>query len=253
MRKRLFTAGSVMCAIALGLAFLSAPAAAQDQGYYTYVSLWGVPRSQWAAFDKQEEATAATMQRLVADGTVVAWSNQAARVHQEDGYTHSDAFIASSRAGLMKALETLYATAANPAFAAVTKHHDLLLHTFAHGGKTSSGATGYLRVTLWQAKAGQEDALEAHLLKYIKPRLDDDVENGMILMYNLDKEDVHTVQPGAYDLAIIFPNGEAIDKFFAELAAAQKENPTVAQVLNSLTVGEAHRDTFWRVTAYQHK
>jgi hypothetical protein len=253
MWKSFFATASFVWAIVVGLVFLSPPAAAQDQGYYTYVSIWGVPRSQWAAFEKQEDATASTMQKLVADGTIVAWSDEAARVHQEDGYTHADAFVATSRAGLLKALETLFATAANPAFAAATKHHDLLLHTLAHGGTTSSGTSGYLRVTLWQAKAGQEDALEAHLLKYIKPRLDANIENGTILMYNLDKEEVHTVQPGAYDLAIIFPNGEAIDKFFAELAAAQKENPTVAQVLNSLTVGEAHRDTFWKVTAYQHK
>ncbi|HJY82317.1 MAG TPA: hypothetical protein VKK81_14700, partial [Candidatus Binatia bacterium] len=138
-------------------------------------------------------------------------------------------------------------------FTAVTKHHDLLLHTLAHGGKTSSGATGYLRVAIWQAKAGEADALEAHVLKYIKPVLDADVANGTILMYNFDKEDVHTGEPGAYDLAIIYPNGGAIDRFFADLAAAQKENPSVGQVLNSLTVGEAHRDIFSRVTTYQHK
>lgn len=253
MRKRFFTAGSCIGAIVLGLALLSSPAAAQDQGYYTYVSYWAVPRNQWAAFEKQEDSLTPTMQKLIADGTLVAWGNNAVRVHQEDGYTHADWFEASSRAALLKALETLFATATNPSFSATTKHHDVLLHTLAHGGKTSSTTTGYVRVTYWKAKAGQEDALEAHVLKYLKPVLDADVENGTILMYNFHKEDVHTVEPGEYLLAITFPSGEAIDKFFADLAAAQKQNPTVAQVLNSLTVDEAHRDAFGKVMAFQHK
>lgn len=60
-------------AIALGVA---TPAAAQDQGYYTYVSFWAVPRSDWAPFEKQEEASSSTMQKLVADGTIVAWGDR---------------------------------------------------------------------------------------------------------------------------------------------------------------------------------
>lgn len=72
-------------------------------------------------------------------------------------------------------------------------------------------------------------------------------------MYNFDKEDIHTDAPSGYDRAIVFPNGEAMDKFFAELAAAQKENPTVEQVLESLTVATAHRDSLGRVMAYEHK
>ena len=254
MRKSLWkcalAAGVFIWAIALGLA---TPAAAQDQGYYTYVSLWAVPRSQWAAFEKQDQASNSTLQNLVADGTIVDWGSEAARVHQEDGYTHAEWFTATSRAALLKALEVQFTGAVNPAYEAATKHHDLFLHTLAHGGKTSSGATGYIRVTFWQAKPGAEDALEAHVMKYIKPMLDADVENGTVLMYNFDKEDLHTAQQGGYNLAIVFPNGEGIDKFFANLEAAEKENPAIGQVVDNLTVAEAHRDSFGRVTAYQHK
>lgn len=236
--------------IALGLA---TPAVAQDQGYYTYVSFWAVPRSQWATFEKQEQATEGTLQKLVADGTLVAWGAEAARVHTEEGYTHADWETAPSRAALLKALEALYSTAANPAFESATKHHDEFLHTLAHGGKTASGATGYIRVAFWKAKPGADEALEAHVMKYIKPVLDADVENGTLLMYNFDKEDIHTSEPGAYNLAMAFPNGESMDKFFTELAAHQKDNPVVGQVLESLTVAKAHRDGLGRVTAYQHK
>ncbi|SRR6266567_3717856 len=253
MLKRFFTIASLASTVMLGLASLPAPAAAQDQSYYTYVSFWAVPRSEWAAFEKQEEASNSTLQKLVADGTIVAWGDEAARVHEEDGYTHADWFTATSRANLLKALEVQWAGATNAAFVATTKHRDVFLQTLAHGGKTASGATGYIRVTDWKAKPGAESALEGYVMKTVKPRLDAAVANGTILMYNFDKEDIHSDAPGGYNLAIVFPNGEAIDKFFADLMAAGKEDPTVGQVLDGLTVAKEHRDGLGRVTAYQHK
>lgn len=251
MFKRLLTGTLLLCAF--GLALVVRPAAAQDQSYYTYVSFWAVPRADWAAFEKQEQASSSTLAKLVADGTIVDFGTDAIRVHEEDGYTHADWFTATSRAALLKALETQWASATNAAFVATTKHHDLLLHTLAHGGKTASGATGYIRVTFWKAKPGDEEALETHVLRGIKPTLDAAVADGTLLMYNFDKEDIHTAEPGGYNLAMVFPNGESIDKFFADLAAAGKQNPAIGQVLESLTVPEAHRDSFGRVVAYQHK
>jgi len=253
MFKRLLTLVSLAGTGILSLAFLPGPAAAQDQGYFTYVSRWAVPRGDWAAFEKEEKSSDATMQKLVADGTIIAWGDEAIRVHQEDGYTHAEWFTATSRANVLKALEVEMASATNAAFVATTKHMDLLLNTLAHGGKTASGATGYMTVTFWQAKPGAESALEGYVAKSVKPVLDDAVANGTILMYNFDKQDFHTQPPGGYNLAILFPDAEAMDKFFAGLAAAGKQDPTVSEVLDSLTVAKAHRDNLGRVTAYEHK
>ncbi|HEV2388368.1 MAG TPA: hypothetical protein VGS20_14070 [Candidatus Acidoferrales bacterium] len=52
---------------------------------------------------------------------------------------------------------------------------------------------------------------------------------------------------------IVFPNGDVIDKFDADIAAAQKANPAGWQLLDSLTISEASRESFVRFTAYQHK
>jgi hypothetical protein len=254
MNLRLISIASLGCAIALSPIWAAAQANNQEQSYYTYVSQWQVPRADWAAFEKQEKADDALMQKLVSDGTIIDWADENARVHTPDGFTHSDWFTATSRANLLKALEQLMGGATNPAFTSVTKHADLFLHTIAHGGKTAAdGTTGYLRVTFWQAKPGEGDALEHYVLSALKPMLDQDIENGSLLMYNFDEEDVHASQPGGYDLAMVFRDGAAFDKFFDELAASGKQNPGVEQVLDSLTVAKEHRDEFGRVTAYQHK
>jgi hypothetical protein len=254
MLKRFLTIASLACAVMLSLAFVPAPAAAQDQGYYTYVSQWAVPRAQWEAFEKQEHESDATMQKLVADGTIVDWGSLATRVHTEDGYTHADFFTATSRANLLKALEVEWQGATNAAFVSTTKHFDMFLHTLAHGGKAApAGSTGYLRVTFWHAKPGAADALQGYVMKTVKPVLDAAVENGTILMYNFDEQDVHTDAPGAYNLAIAFPSGEAMDKFFNDLAAAGKQDPTVGDVIESLTIAKDHRDSLGRITAYEHK
>jgi hypothetical protein len=253
--KRMITVLGVLFALTLGAMVAPKEAAAQDQNasYYTYVSEWAVPRDQWAAFDKQEASSTSGLQKLVADGTLVDWGNVTTRVHSEDGYTHAEWFTASSRAALLKALETQWTSATNSAFVSATKHYDLFLHTLAHGGNTSSGATGYIRVASWQVKPGQDAAFEGFFMKSLKPSLDADIANGTLLMYNFDTEDIHTHPPGAYNLAMFFPNGEALDKFFADLTASEKENPSIGELLESFTVAKDHRDAFGRVTAYQHK
>jgi hypothetical protein len=253
MFKRTCIVLSFVCALALGIALQATPAWAQDQTYYTYVSEWNVPRGQWAAFEKERDQTNATLQRLVADGTIIAWGNDAAYVHTEDGYTHEDFFTSTSRAGILKALESLRPGATGGAYAAVTKHKDIFLHTLVHGGKTSTGATGYLRVAMYQAKPGEGDAFADHMKKYILPMVDAGVADGSILMYNFDTEDIHSDAPGAYFLAILYSSGDAMDKFFTRLAANGKDNPAAGEVISNLTVGEAHRDTLAKVTAYQHK
>lgn len=236
------------------IALTPKPAAAQmTQDYYTYVSQWAVPRAQWDAFAKQQESDIPRMKQLLADGTIIAWGNDEVRVHQEDGYTHAEWFTATSRANLLKALEEQWTTATNASYVSSTKHSDLFLHTIAHGGNAVSNGTGYLRVAFYQAKPGEAEALQSLLMKNVKPFLDSAVANGTLTMYNIDQEDIHTSAPGAYNLAMLFRDGAAMDKFFADLMASGKTDPTTGQVLESLTVAKEHRDSFGRVTAYQHK
>jgi hypothetical protein len=244
-----------LAALFFGVVLMASPALAQQetQPYYTYVSQWAVPRDQWNAFDKQEASDIPRMQKLVSDGTLVDWGNLSTRVHSPDGYTNSEFFTATSVANLLKALEQAWTTATNASFVAATKHQDLFLRTFAHGGKTVSNATGYLLVGFYQAKPGDGQAFESLLQKDVKPFLDSHIANGTLLAYNIDTLDIHTSAPGGYNIALLFPDGATIDKFYEELSAAQKQDPSVGRMFDALTIGEDHRDSLNRVTAFQHK
>ncbi len=252
MKRRIVGILGMAAALIAGILFAPKPAAAQ-QDYYTYVSYWAVPRAQWAAFEQQLASGDAMQQKLVADGTLVAWGSDEIRVHQEDGWTHETWMMANSRANLLKALETEWSTATNANYVSATKHVDYFLYTLAHGGKTSSGASGYMRVAIYQAKPGSDEALSNLLLKQIKPFLDDAIAKGTLLMYNIDTEEIHTDPMGAYDLAMLFPDGAAMDRFYAEYAAYGKAHPEIEQTTISATVLEAHRDSLSRVVEYQHQ
>ena len=254
MQQSRFTILGITAVLLAGIAFTPAPAVAQQaQDYYTYVSVWAVPRAQWAAFNTQQDADIPRLKKLVADGTLVSWGNEEVRVHQEDGYTHADWMTATSRANLMKALEDAWTTATKPSFVAATKHYDLFLHTFAHGGKTTSSGTGYLRVAFYRAKDGQSDAVQALMLKDLKPFLDSEISSGNLSVYNLDVEEVHTSAPGQFNVAVIFPDGAAMDKFFSDLTAREKSDPAFFKAMTGLTESKDHRDAFGRVTSYQHQ
>ncbi len=61
-----------VCALALASFMVASPAQAQEQTHYTFVSWWAVPRAQWADFEKSQDQTNSLLERLVADGTLVA-------------------------------------------------------------------------------------------------------------------------------------------------------------------------------------
>jgi hypothetical protein len=253
MLKRDFIYLVVVCALTLVSLMVAASAPAQEQTHYTFVSDWAVPRAQWADFEKSQEQTTSVLERLVADGTLVAWGSSAALVHTEDGYTHTTWFVSTTQSGIIKTLEALRAASRSQALASTTKHMDLMLHSIAHGGKTGRATSGVIRVAMWRAKPGRGEDVEQFFKKYIQPDLDAGVADGSILMYNFDSQAIHTEAPGAYNLAIVYANGDGLDKATASLAAHAKENPAAGEGFGAMLENNAHRDSLGRVLAYQHK
>lgn len=252
MIKRSFTILGVVCALAISALVAAAPAA-QEQTHYTFVSFWAVPRAQWTDFEKAQEQTYSVLERLVGDGTLVAWGSDATLVHTEGGYTHGNWFVSNTQAGITKTLESLRSQSRTQALANTTKHMDLMLHTIAHGGKTARATSGYLRVAFWHAKPGRGDDVEQFFKKYIQPDLDAGVADGSVLMYNFDSQQIHTDAPGGYNLAVVYANGDGLDKSAASLAARAKENPAAGEGFGAMLETQAHRDDLSRILAFQHK
>lgn len=252
MRNRGLTILAAVCTLALAALVAAAPAA-QEQTHYTFVSFWAVPRAQWTDFEKAGEQTNSVLERLVADGTLVAWGSAATLVHTEDGYTHSNWFVSTSQAGITKTLEALRSASRMQALASATKHMDFMLHSIAHGGKTARTTSGIIRVAFWHAKPGRGDDVEEFFKKYLQPDLDAGVADGSVLMYNFDSQQIHTDAPGAYNLAVVYASGEGLDKSAAMLAAHAKENPAAGEGFGAMLENQAHRDMLARVLAYQHK
>ncbi len=252
MIKRSITILGVVCALAVSALVAAAPAA-QEQTHYTYVSLWAVPRAQWNDFEKDRQQTYPVLERLVGDGTLVAWGSDAEEVHTESGYTHATWFVSNTQAGITKTLESLRNSSRTPALANTTKHSDVMLHSIAHGGKTARTTSGYIRVAFWQAKPGRGDDVEQFFKKYIQPDLDAGVADGSVLMYNFDSEQIHTDAPGGYDIAVVYANGDGLDMAAATLAAHAKENPAAGAGFGAMLETQAHRDSLARILAFQHK
>jgi hypothetical protein len=253
MLKRGFICLAIVSGLALASFMVAAPVQSQEQTHYTFVSYWAVPRAQWTDFEKAEDQTTPLLERLVADGTLVAWGSGAALVHTEDGYTHFSWFVSTTQSGITKTLDTLRTASRAQALASTTKHMDLMLHSIAHGGKTGRATSGIIRVALWRAKPGRGDDVEQFFKKYLQPDLDAGVADGSILMYNFDSQAIHTEAPGAYNLAVVYANGDGLDKSTAMLAAHAKENPAAAEGFGAMLENNAHRDNLGRVLAYQHK
>jgi hypothetical protein len=242
-----------VCALAVASFVVASPTQAQEQTHYTFVSYWAVPRAQWADFEKSQDQTNSVLERLVGDGTLVAWGSSASLVHAEDGFTHADWFVSTTQAGITKTLEALRTASRAQALANTTKHVDFMLHSIAHGGKTARATSGIIRVAMWRAKPGRGDDVEQFFKKYLQPDLDAGVADGSILMYNFDSQAIHTDAPGAYNLAVVYANGDGLDKSTAKLAAHAKEDPAAGEGFGAMLENSAHRDSLGRVLAYQHK
>jgi|SRR5271155_2419873 len=253
MSKRILMIAGVVCALALSWLAAPTPALAQDATHYTFVSFWAVPRAQWNDFEKAGADTAAILEKMVADGTVVSWGMGSSLVHTEDGYTHSTWFTSDTQAGILKTLDALQNASRTPQLAAATKHRDYFQHTLAHGGKTARANSGYVRVAAWQAKPGRGEDVEAFFKKYIQPDLDAAVADGSVLMYNFDTETIHTDAPGGYVLAVAYANGDGLDKAAAALARHAKEDPAAGEGFGAMLENKEHRDELFRLTGFQHK
>jgi hypothetical protein len=251
--KMLFVVG-----VAAMAALSASPALAQMSGdkekpvVYTYVSQWAVGRGDWPPYEKTSAADKQLFDKLIADGTIVGYGTFKNLVHQEGTPTHGDWWSATSLANLMRALSALMTQAASSDQSKVlagAKHWDYIISSRTYGYHPGTYENTYLRVGTYRAKAGEGEALDKVIKAYIAPTLERMLADGAIHFYSIDREAIHTGDPGEVDIVVITNGADGLDKFYAALESAGKASPTGPAAFGSVTDGSAHRDMLALTTA----
>ena len=260
MTRRISPLVAAACAAALILAAAFArPARAQaqssaaDQAVYTYVAEWAVPRTDWPQIEKFYKDAVPTLNKLVADGTIVGWGNARNWIHEDGGFTHESWVTATSFAGIQKALAAVRDAIPQPAAFAASKHADELLRSPLYGRKPGASGSGMLWVAHYRVREGQMDEFAQLFEAQIKPLFDQQLAAGTILAYSIDFQAVHTTQPGDVAIAYLMPDAAAIDKFQSALAAYQTKNPEIGPAMEATMDYGSHRDMIYEVMNFGQK
>ncbi len=254
MIKRMLCVAT-LCVLFMSMFVFSAPAARAQQAeapkqpvVYTYVSFFGVPRAQWAAYEKNAMSEHKVFDNLLADGTILSYGDGAMEVHEGlNAPTHVGWFTSTSMAGLMKALATLRSSAPTASDIAYTMHADEITMSTMYNGKGGTTDSGYVLVQDWTPKPGHAEEFQDLLTKYRKPSLDAAVADGTLSGYSVEEDLIHTETPGTFTLIAVFPNAAAMDKFYAEIEALRKTQPLFGDVYSSTVDYAAHRDHLVRI------
>jgi hypothetical protein len=259
MTRKIPTGLTALCAALLvasavwGPAKAKAQANGEEQAVYTYVAFWGVPRPQWPQIEKFYKDAVPTLNKLVADGTLVGWGNARNWVHDDSGMTHASWITAASFAKIQQGLAAVRDALPQPAVFASSKHTDLVLRATIYGAKPAASGSGMLWVANYHVRPDQMDEFSRLFESQVQPLFDEQVAAGTILGYWLNFEAVHTESPGAATIAYLLPDAAAIDKFQAALAAYQIKNPDAGPALEATMDYGVHRDVVYEVMNFGQK
>ena len=254
MLRRVFVFAVLFLVFGLTCPSTWAQGSSSQPPIFTYVAEWNTPRAQWADMEKHNESNKATMDALVADGTLVGYGTYENRIHSDTSPTHGSWFQAESLANIFKALDKIYAQAGatTAPVQAASKHWDFLFVSTIHGAKAHTGS-GYLRVVSAQLKPGKEEEFRAAYRQYIVPVYEKLLADGAIVDYELDAEYVISNAPGRFFSAVVTKDAEGLDKARTAIADLFEKNPAVAEALTSPAEPNSRRDLLAHVTNMSHK
>ncbi len=196
---------------------------------YSYVANWDVPRNMWKEIEKPNAADDATMSKMLADGTIVAYGSDVNLVHQEGQATHDDWWSAMSMANLMKVLTAVRPSGVdNPVYSA-SKHFDNIWESRYYNWRSGSFTNGYTRVAVWRMrKDAPSDAFERLSKRFLVPLMEKLLASGAIYEYEIDEQAIHSDAPGEFIVVVIGNGPESFDKFNAALHEASEGSPVGA-------------------------
>ena len=259
MNSRMSKFVMTMCALTLVWAISPKASRAQDKAekpsMYTYVAEWDAPRAQWPDIEKVSANEKDTMDKMVADGTIVGYGSYITVVHQVDQSTHGTWFQATSMANLMKALWVIRnaMSATNAPVFSSSKHWDFILESKQYGYQSGTFKDSYLRVSTWTVKPGMGEEVEKFNKDFLVPLLDKLVADGSLRGYQIDDQSIHSENPYMFNMAILTNGADGIDKFYTALDEAYKKNGFAPMIYGQSVDYSQHRDLLALVPSFTHK
>jgi hypothetical protein len=212
---------------------------------YSYVGFWAIPRAQWGAMAKSDEADRAVLDKALASGTIVAYGNDENLVHTVDGETHDGWWSSMSMAGLLNVLNTFYTngSSTSPVLTSATKHWDQIFVSRYYNWHSGSWKGAYSEGGVYQLKRhAPDDAIDILSKNILVPFFEKQLADGNIHEYEIDTEAVHTQAPGMFLIVYLASSAEAVDKIHADLREYIKSNPPAAPAFDSMVDWKEHRD-----------
>ena len=236
---------------------MATPAVAQNEvkekpPIYAYVGEWSIPRSQWGEMEKSEAADQSMLQSAMSAGTIVGYGYDTNLVHQADGPTHDDFWVATSMAGILNMLDQFYkaGSAGTPVLASATRHFDSIDVSRYYNWKPGTYKGAYTHGATYKLKPdAPNDAVDILSKSFLVPFMEKMMAEGAIVEYDIDTEAIHTEAPGTFYLFYMTPNAEGLDKVNQALQQMLKASPMDGPAFGSMVDFTAHRDYLSRTNA----
>jgi hypothetical protein len=221
----------------------------QKPPMYSYVANWQIPRAHWGEMQKSMADDAATFDKGIADGTIVAYGNDENRVHTAEGETHDDWWSSMSEAGVFNMLDRLYKAGAadSPALESATKHWDEVYVSRFYNWHPGTYKDAYTTVAVYNLKKdAPDDALDNLSKHLIGPLLEKLLADGTIVEWEVDTQAVHTAPETEFLIVYLSPNAEAMDKVEAAVRETIAANPLSGSAFDAVVDSAGHSDEVLR-------
>lgn len=254
MNRKWWSISIGLCVLAISAVWV-APSVAQMAAtkqkppMYSYVANWQIPRAQWGAMQKSDADDVPTLDKGMADGTIIGYGFDENRVHTANGETHDDWWSSMSEAGVFNMLDRLYKAGAadNPALESATKHWDEVYVSRFYNWKPGTYKDAYTNVGVFNMKKdAPDDALDNLCKHLIGPLLDKLLADGTIVEWEVDTQAVHTAPESEFLVIYLSPNAESMDKVEAAIQATVAASPLSGSAFDAVVDMTGHSDEVLR-------
>ncbi|MGH9509918.1 MAG: hypothetical protein ACRD2M_08275 [Terriglobales bacterium] len=247
MRRSLFAFAVVLLA--------AVSVAAQEMRPVSYVAEFQIKSgsTDWINLIKKYDKP--MLDKLMADGTVLAWGLDVVVIHRGEGVTHRIWVVTRDYAGMDKVVAGFNAINVTPEDRArylevanlSNLHEHYMRSILLNVPEAPPAARPYRTYSRVKVKPGKGSEWRKLFEKYNKPVLDKLVADGAIHSYGVDVEDFHTEDPGWHWVWVATTNLAAFDKIdAANEKLSETERAAIALEFENVTEAGAHRDYLYR-------